>query len=326
MKQSSNINQTKIINSRCKCGIGLSWTNEQVIMLEPCEHIIHKKCLEKINNKECPLCGSLVKKYYGELELKKKERLNNYYYQKYVDIISIKNIDNLSKKDMNKFLMNVPEILELMSKLPFIKGFDEGHKICEDALSVANVRIKVIGKNYIKGNNIIISNHTSVMDFMILFYIFKCGFLASSSIKETWLGNLISNIIPILFIDRGKEKNTVKKIKKYVSNKSLCIFPEGLMVHPDTLAQFRTGSFYAEKSILPVTISYNPFISDSSISEFVKKIMSQDIIDVTVNILPIEHPPFDNFRINTIRKKMAKIGNLALSRISNRDAIDKSYK
>jgi len=34
----------KNINSRCHCGNGLPWIKEEVIMLEPCEHLIHKKC------------------------------------------------------------------------------------------------------------------------------------------------------------------------------------------------------------------------------------------------------------------------------------------
>ena len=312
--------KSKMINCRCICGIGLSWTKDKTVMIEPCEHIFHEKCLK---SNYCPICHDEIINYYSETELKRK-KYSPIYYQKYVDMVSIKNINHLCKKNMNKFISNMPYITDIISRLPFSRGFNQGHKICQDAFKIANVKMTIIGKNnIIDQNKIIVANHSSIMDFMVIFYIFKCGFLASSSVKETWLGKMISKIIPILFIDRGKETNTVKKMSDYVNNNSLCVFPEGVIVHPDTLALFRTGAFYAEKPILPVTITYNPLVSDSSISEFIQKLMSQDLIEITVRILPTEYPPFNQKKINIVRKKMAKAGNFALSRISNRDANDK---
>ena len=238
----------------------------------------------------------------------------------------MKNINDESKKNMTKFIANMPIIMDIIGRLPFSRGFDNGHKLCKDALSLANVKLTIIGKNNIKRcNKIIISNHTSIMDFMIMFYVFKCGFLASNSVKESMIGKMIAEVIPVLFIDRGKEKNTVQKMRNYVNNQgSLCLFPEGILVHPDTLALFRTGAFYTEQPILPVIITYNPHVSDSSIGEFLQKLASQNLIEVTVRILPMEYPPFNEERINLIRRKMAKAGNLALSRVSNRDAIDRT--
>lgn len=318
------LHDSKIINSRCVCGLGLSWSKDKTIMLEPCEHIFHKKC---INFTNCPICNTKIKKYYTEEDLK-LVRKDSKYYQKYIDIVCVKNIDDKCKKDVGKFVINLPIIMDLIGRLPFSRGFDQGHDLCKDTLTLANVKLTIIGKKNIKNNNkIIIANHSSIMDFMIMFYVFKCGFLASNLIKETWIGKMVAKIIPILFIDRGKETNTVDKMKEYIETQgSLCVFPEGIIVHPETLGLFRTGSFYTDQPILPVIINYQPLVSDSTIGEFLQKLASQEKIEITVKILPMEYPPFDNNKINTIRYKMAKAGNLALSRISNRDAIDKKKR
>jgi 1-acyl-sn-glycerol-3-phosphate acyltransferase len=316
------MNKDKIINSRCICGLGLSWKEDIIVMLEPCEHLIHRNC---ITSNECPFCKTKIEKLYRENELKKLIKKDPKYYQKYIDIVCMKNVNNICRKDMTKIITNLPTIMDIIGRIPFSKGFNEGHKLCRDAFSLANVKLTIIGrKNITTQNKIIISNHTSIMDFMVMFYIFKCGFLASNSVKETMLGKMISEIIPILFIDRGKDTNTVEKMKEYVNKRgSLCLFPEGIIVHPETLAQFRTGAFYTDQPILPVVINYNPVVNDSSVGEFFQKFASQNSINVTVRILPIEHPPFTIDRINLIRKKMAKAGDLALSRVSNRDAVDK---
>lgn len=316
------MNDTKIINSRCVCGIGLGWNRDQIIMLDPCEHMIHKKCC--VNFIECPICKTRIIKKYTEKKLKILAQNDTNYNQKYIDMICVKNTDDKCKKNMSRFIMNVPTIMDLIGRIPFSKGFDNGHKLCKNTLMLSNVKLTVIGKkNITKDNKIIIANHSSIMDFMIMFYVFKCGFLASNSVKESWLGKMISSIIPILFIDRGKDTNTVDKMKQYISEQgSLCLFPEGIIVHPQTLARFRTGAFHAGQPILPVVIKYKPHITDGSIGEFLQKMASQDQIHVTVHVLPLEIPPFDNQNIVDIRQKMANIGNMSLSRVSNRDAID----
>ena len=45
-------------------------------------------------------------------------------------------------------------------------------------------------------------------------------------------------------------------------------------------------------------------------------------MNVDVYINDFHYPPFDNEKIQNIRKNMAKIGNLNLSNVSNRDISD----
>ena len=90
----------KYINSKCCCNKSLTWINDEIILLNPCYHIFHKKCFE--NNKYCPICKSKVKKIETTCSLKKSSNINDY--QRYVDIISVSNFDHYSKLMENNSL------------------------------------------------------------------------------------------------------------------------------------------------------------------------------------------------------------------------------
>jgi 1-acyl-sn-glycerol-3-phosphate acyltransferase len=129
--------------------------------------------------------------------------------------------------------------------------------------------------------------------------------------------------MPLLFIKRGKSNNVVKKIKEYVQkNGSLCLFPEGMLSHPNTLIKFRTGAFYTDLPIYPVVIKYKNKIFELNDFNYILKLLSYQSIDIDVIILKPFYPPFNNNKIELVRKEMAKAGNLLLSRVSNRDIKD----
>ena len=81
----------KIINSRCICKKALSWTNDIKIMLEPCEHILHKNCI--VNKKKCPLCKTNIITTHTIEQLRNKLQKNKLksIYQKYIDMIAVSN-------------------------------------------------------------------------------------------------------------------------------------------------------------------------------------------------------------------------------------------
>lgn len=307
----------KLINSKCSCGMGLNWVEKELIVLEPCEHIIHKECLKGSN---CSICQQKYTEYHNEKELKGMTK-NSKYYQQYVDIHSMKNINSICQKNTMSFIFGLPHVLDVIGRLPFCRGFNDGLKLCKDVLTIAGVNLVVRGKENIKeGNKVIILNHTSYLDFIVAFYVFRAGFLSSSSVNDTWIGRKLTEILPILLIERGSKSNTVDRMKEYVEKYgSICLFPEGFMTHPDTIIKFRTGAFNVGFPILPAVIKFDPVIADVDPMEFIQKLGSVDSINVTINILPMEYPPFSENKIERIRKKMAKVGNLALSRVSNRD-------
>lgn len=318
------INNNKSLNAKCICGSVLIWKKYNHLMLEPCEHIIHQKCLIIQKNKTiCPICKKDITSYHTFDDLQNKKNTSKDFYQKYVDMISMKNFDNLYDNNMDYF--NMIDIIGLISRFPFLSGYKDGKDGCRDLLSLMNCKIITKGLNNINNNepHIFIANHTSYLDFVVIFYLFKCGFLSSAIIRDMWVGKQVMNIVPLLIIERGKDNNTVEKMKQYVKeNGSICLFPEGMITHPDTLIRFRTGAFHVGYPIYPVVINYDPVIYDTNMYNFVNKLSNARNFTVHVNILESEKPPFNDLMIEQIRHKMAKAGNLALSRVSNRDIKD----
>ena len=312
----------KTINCKCVCDKVLIWTNIRNIVLDPCEHIIHRKCF--IDKTKCPLCKTAVTNYYNEKELAKLCNEDSSYYQKYVDLISLKNPSYMSNVNTSKVVERLPMTIDIISKVLTSKGFDKMHEISEKLMTMFNTKLTVHGQNNITDQRkIIISTHTCILDHMVIGYLFKCGFLSSVTLLKSFVGRITVGLIPFLLLDRTKKEKTVDRMREYVKNvESLCLYPEGMMTHPDTIIQFRTGAFYTGHPIQPVVIKYDQTVYDPSFDATVQKLLSTDEMNIEVFVLPVEYPPFDAKKIEIIRKNMAKIGNMALSRVSNKDIIE----
>jgi 1-acyl-sn-glycerol-3-phosphate acyltransferase len=306
----------KIINSRCRCGQILSHNGNEVVLCLPCEHMTHIKCL---NKRQCGLCNKFVKSIVRMNDYKKDKSKLQYC----IDIISMTNFNNSRINYLNIF-SNIPDVLGIFINLFLLNNIDHSLSMCQNIFHLNNMNITVHNLNIIKNEpKIFIANHTTQIDGLIMFYIFKCGFLTIEAIKNNFIINQITKLIPLLFVKRGKSNNSIEKIKKYVQkNGSLCLFPEGMLTHPQTLIKFRTGAFYTDLPIYPVIIKYKNKLFELDDTQFVLKLLSNQKIDIDVIVLEPFYPPFDNYKIELVRKSMAKAGNLLLSRVSNRDIKD----
>lgn len=312
----------KIINARCVvCSNGLPWIRKEVVMLFPCEHLIHLKCLAKSDCRNCGICNQKIQRVIRSDDFKFDASL----YQQCVDIISVSNFDKLSTIDSKEVILNLPSLIGTLAQLPFTKGINQARKLVEDIFSMNNIKIKVRGLNKLKpGPKVFISNHTSHLDFLTLFYVLKTGFLTSAAINESALSKQFLNIVPLLVVERGKGSgNTVDKMKKYVEEKgSICLFPEGMLTHPDTIIRFRTGAFHIGHPIYPIVLKYKNVVADMSTSNFVLKMTSTQSETIEMFILNPFYPPFDDKKIEMVRMAMANKGSMLLSRVSNRDVKD----
>jgi 1-acyl-sn-glycerol-3-phosphate acyltransferase len=309
----------KTINAKCVCGSGLPWVKKEVVMIDPCEHLIHLSCLK--NSQSCPFCNTTIERLIRANDFKYNKSL----YQKCIDIISVSNFDNMSKIYSDQVILNLPNLLGTLAQIPFIKGVNNARHLCEDIFSMNNIKIKVRGLNKLKdGPKIFIANHTSHLDFLTIFYVLKTGFLTSSSINDNIISKQFLNILPLLVVERGKGNgNTVDKMKEYVEKKgSICLFPEGMLTHPDTIIKFRTGAFHIGYPIYPIVLKYKIVVSDMSAENFILKISSHQEEIIEMFILDPFYPPFDENKIEMIRCAMANRGNMLLSRVSNRDIKD----
>jgi len=312
-------NNDKLINSRCICKKGLPWVKKSaVIMLDPCEHLIHLHCFN--NSKECPYCGSQIDRIIKKDDYKKDKRL----YQKCIDIMAMSCAYKRPKFDLGNFVLGLPNMIGLISQIPFTKGFNDAKQMCGDLLSSHNVKIKVKGFNKIKDEKkVFIVNHASHFDYLILFYILNSGFLTSAFVNDNFLSKQIKNIIPMLIVERQKSMNTVEKMKEYIGEHgSICMFPEGIITNPNALIRFRSGAFHTGYPVYPIVLKYHNGAVNSSISSFMFQLVARQDLKVTMYILDPVHPPFDDQKIELVREKMAKKGKMLLSRVSNRDIID----
>jgi hypothetical protein len=317
---------TKILNSRCICKGGLPWKNDIILMLDPCEHLIHSTCFIYFLKKNksgliCPFCNSKVIDFFTKEDIKTKKISR----QQYFDILSMSNYDK-GTYFLSSFMENFVHLTSLLgyvSVAPLITNIDR-IKFCESFFSLVNAKIIVNGLEKIKDKyKVFISKHICYLDVFVIHYILKCAFVASAAVRSSLLGSQLLALLPSLIIERGASNNSVEKIRDYVlKNGSICIFPEGMLVHPRCITRFRTGAFAVSVPIYAIVIRYDPMTCDGNLGNYIMKMTSQLCTNVYIDILGPYLPPFSPQDIENIRKDMANMGGMHLSRASNRDVVD----
>jgi 1-acyl-sn-glycerol-3-phosphate acyltransferase len=320
-KNNNAIDHNKVLNSKCYCKIGLPWVRGSVVMAYPCEHMFHEKCFDRMDG-VCKLCGSAVEKKITILD-------EDLHYQRFADLLSMSHYDDMGHNNTpSGFMDSMFDLATALVNAVSAQSKKDGRQICEKVFSLNNLTLKVYGLEKIKleKNKVFICNHVSTLEIVILYYLLGCGFLISSVAEESTIMDHAKRIIPILIINRGDKNrkiNVVDEIRRFVDERgSICIFPEGLMKHPDTLSRFRTGAFHVERPVYSITIRHNDIVTDGRIDGFLYKLSGKQSVNIEVHIMGPYYPPFDDHQIEGIRSDMARHGNLLLSRVSNRDIVD----
>jgi 1-acyl-sn-glycerol-3-phosphate acyltransferase len=218
--------------------------------------------------------------------------------------------------------------IPILSSLNLITD-DSLHDVTLNLLRICNININIINANNVSPKQkVIISNHTNYLDSIVIYAAFKCGFLSSSIIRNIPIMSNLIAAMPIITVNRGTKKrpseSAVTKIKQAMNTQKVdvCVFPEGIITHFNSMAKFRTGAFNIGYDVQPIVITYDPVIYDDDHDTFILKTTSCDKINVTITVLPIKEYPFDQAQIEEIRREMAETGNIALSRVSNQYVVD----
>ena len=137
------------------------------------------------------------------------------------------------------------------------------HKICR---RVFGIKIKTFGKVSINFPILLISNHASYLDIIILGSLFKTSFVAKKEISKWPLFGILAKLQNTIFIDRriSSLKNQENKIMEHLSKKkNLVIFPEGTSSDGNKVLPFKSSLFNifeknlnAKISIQTITIVY----------------------------------------------------------------------
>ncbi|MBU5316405.1 1-acyl-sn-glycerol-3-phosphate acyltransferase [Clostridium bornimense] len=160
-------------------------------------------------------------------------------------------------------------------------------------ISITGIKISIDGKENIKKdtNYLIIANHKSDLDSLILIWLFEepLIFIGKEELKKTPFISTWFKEIGSLFIERDNIRQSAKVILEGVEilkgGKSIVIFPEGKRIMEDRLGEFKNGSFKlaikSKVAVLPVAIvdSYKAFEESKRIKSANIKINVGEKID-----------------------------------------------
>ena len=182
------------------------------------------------------------------------------------------------------------------------------HKII---LKILRIKVKLIGKHNKRRPLVLIGNHTSYIDIMVLGSIMPISFVAKSEISKWFLFGFLAKMQNTVFITRKnfKTKESLKKInKKLNSNYALVLFPEGTTNSGKTILNFKTSLFnlfeynntlrlqnftlcYTHVNDMPIDNRSRPKISwygDMNLFQHLGGLLKLSCLDVTV----VFHPTF----------------------------------
>ena len=117
------------------------------------------------------------------------------------------------------------------------------HKIC---LRIFGIKIKTFGKVSINSPILLISNHASYLDIIILGSLFKTSFIAKKEISKWPLLGILAKLQNTIFIDRrvSSLKSQENEIIKHLNEKkNLVIFPEGTSSDGNRVLPFKSSLF-----------------------------------------------------------------------------------
>ena len=341
-------NADTIVNYVCFCSKCFH-SNDKMLYILPCCHMVHENCFnnyilkcqyEKFEQNEemskvrlkCPQCNNIIDTVLSEYKINSKKKYSQYR----TDIKSVK-IDNSANINYMILPLSIVKFTSLVNKLILVNTDTELLTTIEYIFNSFGIKINVIDNTHenpitIKNNNIswikkedndrkkvIISNHAHYIDSIIIYYLFRCGFVSSDFINQTDIGRIIATKLKLLIFKRGVDTNMVEKIKEYLEEqKKIAIYPEGVITNNETMMRFRTGAFYVGETICPIVIKYANVVYDDDFKKMLFKIITQGEINVNVYVNDFFYPPFDQAKIEGVRDFMCSVGNFEKSRVSNK--------
>ena len=175
---------------------------------------------------------------------------------------------------------------------------------CKRLLSIFEMKVEVQGLEIFLSNKkqyLIVANHISWMDIIVIQSIKPSIFVAKSDVASWPLFGWVAQMTGTIFIKREKVsdiKKALKKMKRRLTKRSVCIFPEGTSTNGQYLLPFKSNLFQSSidthKSILPLCLRYKQkgiysdkvaFIGDMSLVDSIIKIKNESDMSVEVDVL-----------------------------------------
>ena len=175
---------------------------------------------------------------------------------------------------------------------------------CKRLLSIFEIEVRVEGfEPYLFNEKryLMVSNHISWLDIIVIQSIKPSIFVAKSDVASWPLFGWVAQMTGTIFIRRDKVsdiKKALKKMKRRLIKRSVCIFPEGTSTNGRFVLPFKSNLFQASidtnKAILPICLRYIEhnaysdkvaFVDDMSLLDSIMKIKNESNIIAILDVL-----------------------------------------
>jgi lyso-ornithine lipid O-acyltransferase len=178
-------------------------------------------------------------------------------------------------------------------------------------LKILGVRVTICGTLKQNVPLVVISNHVSWLDILVIGSSFPCYFVAKSEIAGWPIFGFLAKMQNTIFVNRAAKGAKVGEQVNHISNalknnKTIVLFPEGTTSDGNRLLKFKSALFAAAKATdtyqpyvqsiylnyhktngLPMTRRHRPFVAwygDADLVPHLKAMLSFTPIDVTLHI------------------------------------------
>ena len=217
------------------------------------------------------------------------------------------NLINMSDMKSLKILSHILLVIPLCF-LILVVGKKQQERIiqywCKKLLSIFEIKVDLKGAEVFLFNQkkyLIVSNHISWLDIIVIQSIKPSIFVAKSDVASWPLFGWVAHMTGTIFIKRDKVsdiKKALKKIKRRLIKRSVCIFPEGTSTNGRYVLPFKSNLFQSSidsnRGILPICLRYEEddtctdkvaFVGDMSLVDSIKKIKNERRIKAVVDVL-----------------------------------------
>jgi lyso-ornithine lipid O-acyltransferase len=166
--------------------------------------------------------------------------------------------------------------------------------------AILNLHITVKGEIPIKAH-LLVSNHISWLDIIVLGCFFPAHFVAKSDILAWPVIGYLARQGGTVFVRRGNKQQAKAIAEEIVwllkQDSTVIAFPEGTTTRGDAVLPFHASLFQSalltKKSVQPIAIQYEgatkefaPFIGEDTFIPHLLRMLTLDKIDVCVTFLP----------------------------------------
>jgi 1-acyl-sn-glycerol-3-phosphate acyltransferase len=155
----------------------------------------------------------------------------------------------------------------LLLVFPWLKTEQRHQSIrhwCKQLLGIFNMRLSVIGAERLEDTHYLMAaNHISWIDIHVINAFKPHYFVAKSEVASWPIFGWMAKQLGTLFIERGKSnsiRNMIQEIAEQLSQKAICIFPEGTSTDGWQVAPFKPNLFeaaiVASAPVYVLTIQY----------------------------------------------------------------------